>query len=536
MLPTNKKFILYAYECIHPEVFGPQRTMSYGIDFPDELPDDTYIYSEEKAEELDSPEVIIVLTGDMDNPFDFEDLLSLLQTRQIASQPEIDNIQSIYSEYPEDYELAVVEALENKPAMEAGLLSALRDAVSQKIRDKKSAATSTDLKYSRQRLAELEPKFVESEKLVKKILTNGADKIEQSKVTVADAVRYIVAQFTKPGAQNINESSIPTLFCLVKTTEENRAVNIVPRETLKSNIDAVKEILASDQPEKGIQEFEKLVLKKVTEILKKVLTDKPVIIGYTKDQATADKWKSTDVAALHKGDLDKEEIVANWKDYSNEQKTAIAYKLLPELKAATEQNKKLYSHFITTFVKSQNPYETASYKFLEKYLPKTFPDDPYLIKLFSKEENISALNSAEGLIQELDFSVDKAFQAKYLLLVLQLKDETRDAWMKVLVKVFGASTTKQEADEQLREIKIADKTFAETVGQAVKDAAAVRATNQQSANSKPSTAALTDEQVANVLKGMKPEQIVDWIKKNKKKIRNPQNFSVQILNALGLTN
>jgi hypothetical protein len=152
MLPINKKFILYAYECIHPEVLGPQRTTAYGIDFPDELPDDTYIYSEEKAEELEAPEVIIVLTGDMDNPFDFEDLLSLLQTRQIASQPDIDRIQSIYSEYPEDYELAVAEALENKPAMEAGLLSALRDTVSQKIKDKMNAAISTNLKHSRKRI------------------------------------------------------------------------------------------------------------------------------------------------------------------------------------------------------------------------------------------------------------------------------------------------------------------------------------------------------------------------------------------------
>lgn len=544
MLPTNKKFILYAYECIHPEVLGPQRTTAYGIDFPDELPDDTYIYSEEKAEELEAPEVIIVLTGDMDNPFDFEDLLSLLQTRQIASQPDIDRIQSIYSEYPEDYELAVAEALENKPAMEAGLLSALRDTVSQKIKDKMNAAISTNLKHSRKRITELTPKFTESEKLVNKILTNGVDKLEQSKVTVADAVRYIVAQFISPGPENISEASIPTLFCLVKTAEENRAVNIVPKETLKSNINKLKEILASDQAEKGIQEFEKIVLKKVTEILKPVLTDKPIIVGYTKDQATADKWKRTDVSALRKGDLDKDEIVANWKDYSNEQKTAIAYKLLPDLRAATEQNKKLYSHFITTFVKSQNPYETASYKFLEEYLPKTFPDDPYLIKLFSKEENISALNSAERLAQELDFSIDKAFQAKYLLLVLQLKDAARDAWMKVLVKVFGASTNKKEVDEQLKGVKVDNKTFAEAVGQAVKDAASNKGNNQQGQGANGATRAttstgagtLTDEQVANALKGMTPEQLVDWIKKNKNKIKNPQNFSVQILNALGLTN
>lgn len=537
MLSTNKKFILYAYECIHPEVLGTQRTTAYGIDFPDELPDDTYIYSEEKANELETPEVIIVLTGDVDNPFDFADLLSLLQTRQIVSQPDIDHIQSIYSDYPEDYELAVVEALEDKPAMEAGLLSALRDAVSQKIREKNSAATSTNLKHSRQRLAELTPKFTESEKLVKKILTNGAEKLEQSKVTVADAVRYIVAQFTASGAENINESSIPTLFCLVRTTEENRAVNIVPKQTLKSNITQIKKILTSDQAQKGIQDFEKLVLKKVTEILKPVLTDKPVIIGYTKDQTTADKWKRTDVFALRKGDLDKDEIVANWKDYSDDQKTAIAYKLLPELRAATEQNKKLYSYFITTFVKSQNPYETASYKFLEKYLPKTFPDDSYLIKLLSKEENISALNSAKGLIEELDFSVDKAFQAKYLLLVLQLKDATRDTWMKILVKIFGASTSKQEVDQQLKEVKVEGKTFAEAVGQAVKNTAAAHK-QDQSSNKQQSTphTALTDEQIANTLKGMTPEQLVDWVKKNKKKIKNPQNFSVQILNALGLTN
>lgn len=535
MLSTNKKFILYAYECIHPEVLGPQRTMYYGIDFPDELPDDTYIYSEEKAEELETPEVIIVLTGDMDNPFDFEDLLSLLQTRQIASKPEIDHIQSIYSGYPEDYELAVAEALEDKPAMEAGLLSALRDVVSQKIKDKKSAATSTDLKHSRQRLAELTPKFNESEKLVKKILTNGADKLEQSKVTVADAVRYIVAQFTQPGPENINEASIPTLFCLIKTTEENRAINIVPVETLKSNINAIKQILASDQAQKGIQEFEKIVLKKVTEILKPVLTDKPVIIGYTKDQATADKWKSTDVTALRKGDLPKEEIIANWKDYSNEQKTAIAYKLLPDLRAATEQNKKLYSYFITTFVKSQNPYETASYKFLEKYLPKTFPDNAYLNKLFSKEANISALNSVKGLIEELDFSIDESFQAKYLLLVLQLKDTMRDAWMKVLVKVFGSATSKRDVDKQLKDIKINKQTFAEAIGQAVKTAAQVRQQARVANNSSNATT-LTEDKVASALANMTPEQIIDWVQKNKKKIKNPQNFSVQILNALGLTN
>lgn len=535
MLPTNKKFILYAYECIHPEVLGPQRTLSYGIDFPDELPDDTYIYSQEKAEELHSPDITIILTGDMDNPFDFEDLLSLLQDRQIASQPDLDNIQSIYSGYPEDDELAVVEALEDKPAMEAGLLSALRDAVSQKIRDKKNAATSTSLKYSKQRITDLAPKFLESEQLVKKILTNGTEKFEQSKITIADAVRYIVAQFISPGAENINESSIPTLFCIIKTSEENRAVNIVPRDTLKSNIDAVKEILSSDQAQRGIQEFEELVLKKVTEILKPVLTDKPVIIGYTKDQATADKWKRTDVTALRKGNLPKDEIIANWKDYSNEQKTAIAYKLLPELKASTEQNKKLYSYFITTFVKSINPYETASYKFLEKYLPKTFPDDAYLNKLFSKEANISALNSVNGLVEELDFSVDKAFQAKYLLLVLQLKDALRDAWMKVLVKVFGSATSKQDVDEQLKNIKINRQTFAEAVGQAVKTAAQNRDRDRRTTTSSAATT-FTDDQVSNIIAGMTPEQIIDWVQKNKKKIKNPQNFSVQILNALGLTN
>lgn len=472
MLSTNKKFILYAYECIHPEVLGPQRTTAYGIDFPDELPDDTYIYSEEKADELNTPEVIIVLTGNLDNPFDFNDLLSLLQDRQIASQPDVNYLQSIYSDYPEDYELSVVEALENKPAMEDGLLSALRDAISQKINNKKTDATSTDLKFSKERISNLAPKFTESEQLVKKILTNGTEKFEQSNITIADAVRYIVAQFT--GAKDISEASIPSLFCLVKTTEENRAVNIVPIDTLKNNIDNIKKVLASDQAQEGIQEFEKLVLKKVTEILKPVLTDKPVIIGYTKDQATADKWKSTNVTALSKGDLPKEEIIANWKDYSNEQKTAIAYKLFPDLRAATEQNKKLYSYFITTFVKSINPYDTASYKFLEDYLPKAFPDNAHLNKLFSKEANISALNSVKGLIEELDFSIDDAFQAKYLLLVLQLKDATRDAWMKVLVKVFGSATSKRDVDKQLRTVKINKKTFAEAVGQAVKTAAGTK--------------------------------------------------------------
>lgn len=542
MLSTNKKFILYAYECIHPEVLGLQRITAYGIDFPDELPEDTYIYSEEKANELNSPEVVIVLTGDMDNPFDFSDLLSLLQTRQIASQPDLDNIQSIYSEYPEDYELAVVEALEDKPAMEAGLLSALRNAITQKIRDKKSVATSTNLKSSRERLTELTPKFTESEKLVEKIITNGADKLEQSKVTIADAARYIVAQFISQGPENISEYSIPTLFCIIKTNEENRAVSVVPRETLKSNITQLKKALGEDGADRAIQDFERIVLKKVANILKPVLKDKPVIVGYVKSQATAEKWKKTDVAALRKGDLDKDEIAANWGDYSNEQKTAIAYKLLPELRASTEQNKKLYSYFITTFVKSQNPYETASYKFLEKYLPKTFPDDPYLIKLFSKETNISALNSAEGLIEELDFSVDKAFQAKYLLLVLQLKDATRDAWMKTLVKIFGASTSKQEVDQQLKQVKVAGKTFAEAVGQAVRDAATIReqgkqnGTQQNAPQSSKAPAVLTDEQIANTLKSMTPEQLIDWVKKNKKKIKNPQNFSVQILNALGLTN
>lgn len=493
MLSTNKKFILYAYECIHPEVLGPQRTTAYGIDFPDELPDDTYIYSEEKADELNTPEVIIVLTGNLDNPFDFNDLLSLLQDRQIASQPDIDRLQSIYSDYPEDYELSVVEALENKPAMEAGLLSALRDAVSQKIRDKKTASTSTDLKFSKERISNLAPKFTESEQLVKKILTNGTEKFEQSNITIADAARYIVAQFIEPGPENISEASIPTLFCLVKTTEENRAVNIVPIDTLKSNIDPLKKVLASDQAQEGIQEFEKLVLKKVTEILKPVLTDKPVIIGYTKDQATADKWKSTNVTALSKGDLPKEEIIANWKDYSNEQKTAIAYKLFPDLRAATEQNKKLYSYFITTFVKSINPYNTASYKFLEKYLPKTFPDNAYLNKLFSKEANISALNSLEGLVEELDFSVDDAFQAKYLLLVLQLKDAMRDAWMKVLVKVFSSATSKREVDKQLRIVKINKKTFADAVGQAVKTAAGTKGATSTKGDANTKNAPLTSE-------------------------------------------
>lgn len=478
MLSTNKKFILYAYECINPEVRTP--TLSYGIDFPDELPDDTYIYSEEKAQELDAPEVIIVLTGDLDNPFDFNDLLSLLQTREIARQTDIDRLQSIYSDYPEDYELSVVEALENTPAMEAGLLSALKDAVSQKIRDKKSASTSTDLKFSRQRIAELEPKFLESEKLVKKILTNGADKLEQSKITIADAARYIVAQFTKSILESTDNQGIdhgiiiPTLFCLIKTTDENRAVNIVPKKILTANLDYLKKVLASDKAQPDIQKFEEFVLKGITEILKPVLTDKPIIVGYTEDQAVADKWKKTDVTALRKGDLPKEEIAQNWKDYSNEQKTAIAYKMLPDLKAATEQNKKLYSYFITTFVKSINPYETASYKFLEKYLPKTFPDNAYLNKLFSKDTNISALNSVEGLAEELDFSVDDSFQAKYLLLVLQLKDATRETWMKVLLKVFGSATSKEDVDNQLRSVKINGKTFAEAVGQAVKDAASIR--------------------------------------------------------------
>lgn len=477
MLSTNKKFILYAYECIHPEVLGPQRTTAYGIDFPDELPDDTYIYSEEKADELNTPEVIIVLTGDVDNPFDFNDLLSLLQDRQIASQPDISRLQSIYSDYPEDYELSVVEALENKPAMEDGLLSALRDTVSQKIRGKKTAATSTDLKFSRERISNLAPKFQESEQLVKKILTDGTEKFEQSKLTIADAVRYIVAQFT--GAENISESSIPSLFCLVKTIEENRAVDIVPKETLKQNINPLKEVLASDKAQEGIQELEKIVLKKVNKILEPVLTDKPVIVGYTKDQATADKWKRTNVINLYKGDLPKEEIISNWKYYSNNHKTAVAYRLFPDLRAATEQNKKLYSYFITTFVKSVNPYETASYKFLKKYLPKTFPDNAYLNKLFSKETNISALNSVEGLVEELDFSVDGTFQAKYLLLVLQLKDATRDAWMKVLVKVFGSATSKKDVDNQLRSVKISGKTFSEAVGQAVKDAASIRVDNKK---------------------------------------------------------
>ena len=472
MLSTNKKFILYAYECIDPEVRTPQRTLSYGIDFPDELPDDTYIYSEEKAQELNIPEVTIVLTGDIDNPFDFNDLLSLLLDRQIARQTDVNYLQSIYLDYPEDYELSVVEALENKPAMEAGLLSALRDTVSQKIRDKKTAATSTSLKFSRERMSNLAPKFQESEQLVKKILTNGTDKLEQSKVTIADAVRYIVAQFTS--AENISESSIPTLFCLVKTTDENRAVNIVPKETLKENINSLKQELASDKAQAAIQKLEKTVLKKVNKILEPVLTDKPIIIGYTKDQATADKWKSTNITALRKGDLPEQEIAQNWKDYSNEQKTAVAYKLFPDLKAATEQNKKLYSYFITTFVKSVNPYQTASYKFLKKYLPKTFPDNAYLNKLFSKDTNISALNSVEGLVEELDFSVDGAFQAKYLLLVLQLKDATRNAWMKVLVKVFGSATSKKDVDDQLREVKIDGTTFPEAVEQAVKTAATVR--------------------------------------------------------------
>lgn len=472
MLSTNKKFILYAYECIHPEVLGPQRTLSYGIDFPDELPDDTYIYSEEKADELNTPEVIIVLTGNLDNPFDFNDLLSLLQDRQIASQPDISRLQSIYSDYPEDYDLSVVEALENKPAMEAGLLSALKDTVSQKIRDKNTAATSTNLKFSRERISNLAPKFQESEQLIKEILTDGADKLEQSKLTIADAVRYIVAQFA--GAENISEASIPTLFCLIKTIDENRAVDIVPKETLKQNIDSLKKVLASDNAQAEVQEFEKIVLKKVAEILKPVLTDKPVIIGYTKDQATADKWKSTDVTALYKGDLPKEEIISNWKYYSNNHKTAVVYKLFPDLGAATKQNKKLYSYFITTFVKSVNPYETASYKFLEKYLPKTFPNNAYLNKLFSKEANISAINSVEGLVEELDFSIDDSFQAKYLLLVLQLKGAIRDAWMKVLLKVFGSATSKKDVDNQLRTIKIDGKTFAESVGQAVKDAASIQ--------------------------------------------------------------
>ena len=470
MLSTNKKFILYAYECINPEVHTP--TLSYGIDFPDELPDDTYIYSEEKADQLNTPEVIIVLTGDIDNPFDFDDLLSLLQTHEIARQTDIDRLQSIYSDYPEDYELSVVEALENKPAMEDGLLSALKDAVSQKIRDKNTSATSTNLKFSKERMSNLAPKFQESEQLIKKILTNGADKLEQSKITIADAVRYIVSQFTS--TEDISEASIPTLFCLIKTTDENRAVDIVPKATLKENINPLKKVLASDQAQAGIQKFEKIVLKKVTEILKPVLTDKPIIVGYTKDQAVADKWKKTDVSALLKGDLPKEEIAQNWKDYSNEQKTAIAYKLFPDLKTATEQNKKLYSYFITTFVKSINPYETASYKFLENYLPKTFPDNAYLNKLFSKETNISALNSVKGLVEELDFSVDDSFQAKYLLLVLQLKDATRDAWMKVLLKVFGSATSKKDVDNQLSSVKINEKTFAEAVGQAVKDAASIR--------------------------------------------------------------
>ena len=97
-----------------------------------------------------------------------------------------------------------------------------------------------------------------------------------------------------------------------------------------------------------------------------------------------------------------------------------------------------------------------------------------LNKLFSKEANISALNSVEGLIEELDFSVDDAFQAKYLLLVLQLKDATRDAWMKVLVKVFGASTSKKDVDDQLETLKIDGTTFPEAVGQAVKTATTVR--------------------------------------------------------------
>ncbi len=472
MLSTNKKFILYAYECIHPEVRTPQRTLSYGIDFPDELPDDTYIYSEEKAQELSAPEVTIVLTGDIDNPFDFNDLLSLLLDRQIARQTDVNYLQSIYSDYPEDYELSVVEALENKPAMEAGLLSALRDVVSQKIRDAKSSSTSTNLKFSRERISNLAPKFVESEKLIKTILTNGTEKFEQSKLTIADAVRYIVAQFA--GAPNISEASIPTLFCLVKTIDENRAVDIVPKETLKQNIYPLKKALAANQAQASIQKLEEIVLKKVSEILKPVLTDKPVIIGYTKDQAVADKWKRTNVVDLYKGDLPKQEIISDWKYYSNNHKTAIAYKLFPDLRAATEQNKKIYSYFITTFVKSVNPYETASYKFLKKYLPKTFPNNAYLNKLFSKEANVSALNSVEGLVEELDFSVDDAFQAKYLLLVLQLKDATRDAWMKVLVKVLGSATSKKDVDDQLETLKIDGATFAEAVGQAVKTAATVR--------------------------------------------------------------
>ena len=320
MLSTNKKFILYAYECIHPEVRTPQHTLSYGIDFPDELPDDTYIYSEEKAQELNIPEVTIVLTGNLDNPFDFNDLLSLLLDRQIARQTDVNYLQSIYSDYPEDYELSVVEALENTPAMEAGLLSALKDAVSQKIRDKNASATSTNLKFSKERMSNLAPKFQESEQLIKKILTNGADKLEQSKITIADAVRYIVSQFTS--TEDISEASIPTLFCLIKTTDENRAVNIVPRDTLKENINPLKKVLTSDRAQAGIQKFEKIVLKKVTEILKPVLTDKPIIVGYTKDQAVADKWKRTDVTALYKGDLPKEEIAQNWKDYSNKETDA----------------------------------------------------------------------------------------------------------------------------------------------------------------------------------------------------------------------
>ena len=46
--------------------------------------------------------------------------------------------------------------------------------------------------------------------------------------------------------------------------------------------------------------------------------------------------------------------------------------------------------------------------------------------------------------------------------------------MKVLLKVFGSATSKKDVDDQLGTIKINEKTFAEAVGQAVKDAASIR--------------------------------------------------------------
>ena len=46
--------------------------------------------------------------------------------------------------------------------------------------------------------------------------------------------------------------------------------------------------------------------------------------------------------------------------------------------------------------------------------------------------------------------------------------------MKVLVKVFGSATSKKDVDDQLKEVKIDGKTFAEAVGQAVKDAGFIK--------------------------------------------------------------